>query len=159
MERDSYLEKVNTPIGIIYLLFQAQALTALTFTYPQKIHWKRTAVSEQAVDEIEKYFAGKIQVFSIQVQFLKGTMFQRKVWKTLSEVPYGETRTYKWIAEKICKPAGARAVGQALRLNPIPIILPCHRVVCSSKKLGGYSSGLEVKEFLLRLEKNKGFGD
>lgn len=150
-----FFDLINTQIGLIYLVFQEQILIALTYEYPLDVQWKRTVRSEQTINEIEEYLAGKIQTFSTHIRFLRGTMFQRKVWKALSMVPYGETRTYKWLAEKVGKPASARAVGQALRINPVPIIIPCHRIVCSNKKLGGYSSGIARKEFLLRLEKNK----
>ena len=80
----------------------------------------------------------------------------KKVWRELLNIPYGETRTYKEIAEKIGNPKGARAVGMANNKNPIPIIIPCHRVIGKNKKLVGYALGLDMKEFLLNLErKNK----
>ena len=75
-----------------------------------------------------------------------------KVWYALNEIPYGETKTYKWIAEKIGKPAAVRAVGQALSKNPIPIVVPCHRVIESDGSIGGYSSGVNVKKRLLEME-------
>lgn len=79
--------------------------------------------------------------------------FQREVLKVVSQIPWGETRSYKWVAEKINKPGATRAVGQALKKNPYPFIIPCHRVIKSDGSLGGYSSGLQYKKFLLDLEK------
>jgi len=81
-----------------------------------------------------------------------GTPFQQKVWKVLQTIPYGETRTYKWVAQKIGKPKAVRAVGQACGANPLPLIIPCHRVVASGNKLGGFSGGLRLKKKLLRRE-------
>ncbi len=84
---------------------------------------------------------------------LKYTPFQRKVWNAVKAIPYGETRSYKWVAKKIGNPKAARAVGQALKRNPLLIIIPCHRVICSDGKLGGFSQGLKKKRELLKLER------
>src|SRR4030043_1701346 len=83
---------------------------------------------------------------------MEGTEFERKVWLTLKEIPYGETRTYKWLAEKIGKPSAYRAVGKALSRNPLPIVLPCHRIIESDGTIGGYSSGIDIKRRLLEIE-------
>lgn len=83
---------------------------------------------------------------------VKGTPFQLAVWNAIKEIPYGETRTYKWIAEKIGRPGASRAVGAACGANPLPLVIPCHRVV-ASKGLGGFSPGLRLKKKLLRLER------
>ncbi|GAH65608.1 unnamed protein product, partial [marine sediment metagenome] len=80
------------------------------------------------------------------------TDFQRKVWETTRLIPYGETRSYAWVAEQIKQPRALRAVGQALGRNPLPIIVPCHRVVASNGKPGGFTGGIEVKKRLLHLE-------
>lgn len=84
--------------------------------------------------------------------FLSGTDFEKKVWLSLVEVPYGEMRTYKWLAERIGNPKAVRAVGRALGSNPIPIVLPCHRIIGSDGSLVGYTGGLDVKRRLLDLE-------
>lgn len=81
-----------------------------------------------------------------------GTPFQRKVWGALRQIPYGQTRSYAWVAQRIGKPKAARAVGAACGANPIPVIIPCHRVVASDGSLGGYTAGLAWKKKLLRLE-------
>lgn len=81
------------------------------------------------------------------------TLFERKVYKTILTIPLGEVRTYKWVAAKVGSPKASRAVGQALKNNPYPLIIPCHRVVACAGKLGGYSGGLKKKKLLLYLER------
>lgn len=83
----------------------------------------------------------------------KALTFQEKVWKAACEIPLGQTRSYAWIARRIGNPKAVRAVGQALKNNPYPVIVPCHRVVSSNGSLGGYARGKKKKELLLRLEK------
>lgn len=102
--------------------------------------------------ELKEYFAGKRKNFTIPC-VMQGTDFQKKVWRVLSEIPYGEVRTYKEIAVQTGNPKACRAVGMANHNNPIPIIIPCHRVVGSNGKLTGYAGGLEIKEKLLELER------
>jgi methylated-DNA-[protein]-cysteine S-methyltransferase len=156
VETEIFFDTTDTPVGALYLGFEAQALTALTFTPVNKTGQSRTSVSEHAIREIDAYFAGKLETFSIRIKFLSGTTFQKAVWNALASVPYGETQSYKWLAEKIGRyPASSRAIGQALKMNPIPIIVPCHRIVRSDHGLGGYSGGLARKEFLLQLESQK----
>lgn len=89
---------------------------------------------------------------TIRFGALPGTPFQRKVWRAISQIPYGETRTYQWIARKIGRPKAVRAVGQACKANPTPILVPCHRVVAIGGKLGGFSRGPRLKRQLLGLE-------
>lgn len=103
-------------------------------------------------EEILKYLDGELKEFTLPFNF-KGTAFQMKVWKALLDIPYGETRTYGDIANKIGSPRGYRAVGGALNKNPISIIVPCHRVIGSSGKLVGFGGGVDTKEKLLKLEK------
>jgi O-6-methylguanine DNA methyltransferase len=87
---------------------------------------------------------------------VKITSFAKKVYKAVLTIPLGKVRTYRWVAEKIGRPKSARAVGQALKKNPYTLIIPCHRVVASNNKLGGYSLGIKIKEALLALEKELG---
>jgi len=101
--------------------------------------------------EIKEYFNGKRTAFNVDYIF-QGTEFHRKVWTVIASIPYGETLTYGEIAEIIDKPNAARAVGNACGKNPIPVIVPCHRVLAANGKLGGYGGGLEVKRALLELE-------
>jgi methylated-DNA-[protein]-cysteine S-methyltransferase len=99
-----------------------------------------------------RYYNGHKVNFPDKLDLSDGTEFRRRVWEASRPIPYGETRSYGWVAEKIKQPEAARAVGQALGRNPLPIIVPCHRVLASGGGLGGFTSGLEMKKRLLRLE-------
>lgn len=102
---------------------------------------------------LERYFKGeKIDFDKIPISFIIGTDNEKKVWRELSKIPYGRTVTYSYIAEKIGMPYAQRFVGNAVGRNPIPIIIPCHRVVRKDGTLGGFSAGLHVKRYLLELE-------
>ncbi len=103
------------------------------------------------VEQLKEYFNGERKNFNIPLD-LRGTDFQKKVWKELLKIPYGETISYKILSERVHNPGAVRAVGSANGANPIPIIVPCHRVINSNGKLGGYSGGLNIKEKLLELE-------
>ena len=104
------------------------------------------------MQRLRAYFAGEQADFPDELALSRATTFQRKVWEITRLIPYGETRTYGWVAERIGKPKAARAVGQALSRNPLPIIVPCHRVIASDGKLGGFTGGLAMKRALLALE-------
>lgn len=108
---------------------------------------------EDTVSRLRSYFAGNPTDFTDTLDFSSATGFRQAVWKAARLIPYGETRSYIWIARNIGKPDAARAVGQALGDNPFPVIVPCHRVVSADGKLGGFSGGLEMKRYLLGLEK------
>lgn len=113
---------------------------------------KETALIKKTKQQLDEYFAGKRKEFDIPIK-LEGTDFQIKVWKELLKIPYGETYSYLDIAKRIGNPKASRAVGMANNKNKIIIIVPCHRVIGSNKKLVGYACGLDVKEKLLELEK------
>ena len=100
---------------------------------------------------LKEYLEGKRKEFDIEIN-PKGTDFQKMVWKELLKIPYGETRSYKDIAARVNNPKGSRAVGMANNKNPIPIIIPCHRVIGSNGNLTGYAGGVNIKEKLLRIE-------
>ncbi|MFX3631307.1 MAG: methylated-DNA--[protein]-cysteine S-methyltransferase [Candidatus Pristimantibacillus sp.] len=104
-----------------------------------------------ALTQLERYFQGELQQFDLELDML-GTPFQRKVWEALQHVPYGETCSYKQIAEAIGQPAAVRAVGGANNRNPVAIIVPCHRVIGANGAMVGYGGGLPIKTALLRLE-------
>jgi methylated-DNA-[protein]-cysteine S-methyltransferase len=106
-------------------------------------------------DEFQSYFAGKMVAFSGKIDISKATAFQQAVWTAARSIRYGEIQSYAWIARKIGKPRAPRAVGQALGRNPLPIIVPCHRILASDGSLGGFGGGLEMKQFLLTLEATK----
>lgn len=101
---------------------------------------------------LQAYFCGQMVNFAEPVDLSAASVFQRRVWEATRLIPYGETRSYRWVAGQIKQPAAARAVGQALGRNPLPILIPCHRVVTTSGKLGGYRGGWARKQYLLRLE-------
>jgi methylated-DNA-[protein]-cysteine S-methyltransferase len=109
-------------------------------------------LSDEAAKQLLEYFEGKRKDFSLPLD-PQGTAFQKKVWSALSEIPYGETRSYKDIAVRVGSPKGFRAVGGANHNNPISIIIPCHRVVAADGGLGGYGGGLQIKTLLLGLER------
>lgn len=110
-------------------------------------------MSELAAKELYEYFAGERKTFELPLE-PDGTEFQKKVWRALLEIPYGETRSYKDIAERLGNPKACRAVGGANNKNPIVIIIPCHRVIGANGDMVGYGCGLEMKHMLLDLEKD-----
>ena len=111
---------------------------------------------EDLVERLKLYFRGHRTPFPDDLDLSAGTPFQREAWQTTALIPFGETRSYLWIASQMGKPGAARAVGQALGNNPLAIIVPCHRVVASDGGLGGFGGGLEMKQSLLRLEASSG---
>lgn len=104
------------------------------------------------VRQVAEYFEGRRQKFDFEIDFLEGTEFQRRVWRALYSIPYGQVRSYKWVAQTIGSGHGYRAVGAGCGANPVAIIVPCHRVVAHNGKLGGFGYGLEMKQRLLQLE-------
>jgi methylated-DNA-[protein]-cysteine S-methyltransferase len=104
------------------------------------------------MERLVAYFAGHRVDFPDRLDLSAVTAFRRKVWMATRLIPYGETRSYTWVAQQVEKPKAVRAVGQALGSNPLPVIIPCHRVLASNGELGGFSGGLEMKRFLLHLE-------
>jgi len=108
--------------------------------------------NKEVLSQLEKYLAGELKRFDCSLD-LRGTPFQRKVWAALAEIPYGQTRSYKEIAEAIGHPKAFRAVGSANGSNSVPLILPCHRVIESNGGLGGFGHGLKAKNQLLDFEK------
>lgn len=151
-DHTEHYDTLQSPIGMLYLIIDPPALVGISFEQPLGIILKQSKFSAMAKRELEEYFASARTEFSIKTRFAEGTDFEREVWRALLEVPYGETRTYKWIAEKIGKTHACRAVGNALGKNPIPIIYPCHRIIESDGSIGGYSSGIDIKRRLLEIE-------
>jgi len=105
-------------------------------------------------DRIRRYFDGEAVDFADKLDLAGTTRFQQNVWVTVRSIPRGETRSYGWVANQIGLPKAARAVGQALGRNPVPIVVPCHRVIGSDGKPGGFGGGVEIKNFLLQLEQS-----
>jgi methylated-DNA-[protein]-cysteine S-methyltransferase len=106
------------------------------------------------VERLQAYYSGKKVEFLDELDLSEATPFRREVWRTARQIPYGETRSYGWVAERMGKPKASRAVGQALGRNPLPVVVPCHRVVAGGGGLGGFTGGLEMKKYLLDLEKS-----
>jgi methylated-DNA-[protein]-cysteine S-methyltransferase len=144
-----FYDVFESPVGRLFLLFSGKNLAGVSFEKPD---YRRGEAPESFKKELNNYFEGKSEDFKQGAVFLEGTDFEKKVWLALKEVPYGETRSYKWLAEKIGSPKANRAVGQALGRNPIPIVLPCHRIIESDGSIGGYSSGVDIKRRLLEIE-------
>jgi methylated-DNA-[protein]-cysteine S-methyltransferase len=109
-------------------------------------------MARSVAHELDEYFQGLRRDFTVDLDLDEGTDFQRQVWEELRRIPYGETRSYGEVAAAVGVPKGARAVGSSNKRNPVPIIVPCHRVIKSDGGLGGYDSGLDVKRKLLELE-------
>ena len=115
-------------------------------------HLKETPLIRECFNQLKEYFQGTRREFTIPIE-AEGSEFQKKVWKALLDIPYGQTRTYKEIAIAIGNEKACRAVGMANNRNPISIIIPCHRVIGANGKLVGYGGGLDIKEKLLNIEK------
>lgn len=106
-----------------------------------------------AVELLNSYFAGERVKFEIPLDWVGYTGFQKSVWSATARIPYGETRTYAWVAEAAGSPNASRAAGSALGSNPLPVIIPCHRVIRADGGMGGFGMGMNVKEMLLELER------
>ena len=152
-----YYTRITSPLGP---LLAAGTGTALHYLYfPQgpkaqtaKPDWQEDPGPFRALaDQLESYFAKERRSFDLPLVPL-GTEFQRQVWDYLAGIPYGETRTYGAIARELQKPGASRAVGLANGANPLPILLPCHRVIGADGTLTGFGGGMAAKEYLLRLE-------
>jgi methylated-DNA-[protein]-cysteine S-methyltransferase len=145
----------ESPIGKLTLASNGEAITQVEFEqsrYPLPAHPRGDdKILKQARKELDAYFAGKLKAFTVPVA-PEGTAFQKSAWKALQKIPYGATRSYGQQAKVIGKPAAVRAVGAANGRNPIPVIIPCHRVIGSNGSLTGFGGGMERKQFLLDLE-------
>lgn len=158
-------QQISSPIGQIYLVADNRKLISITFA----CNWERTMetwtditlegndVIQQTQTQLGEYFALERTEFDLPITF-SGTEFQQQTWRALLSIPYGETRSYSEQAQLIGNPKAVRAVGRINGLNPIPIVVPCHRVIGKSGKLTGYAGGLDIKRFLLRLEGNEVVG-
>ena len=143
---------IPTKLGPLGLTFSDRGVTGVIFRRQPATSRKLPAFVRAAARQLQQFAAGKPVRFTVPLDLAAGTTFQQAVWQTLQKIPRGETRTYAWVAAQIGKPNAARAVGGACGANPVPLIVPCHRVVASDGSLGGFSLGLPLKRRLLDLE-------
>lgn len=143
----------HSPIGWLKLVASDHALTAIRYldNKPDQMHTPQHPVFEQTTNQLARYFNKDLKHFTIPLS-PKGTAFQKNVWLELLNIPFGTTITYGKLAKRMGDPNKVRAVGRANGKNPIPIIIPCHRVIGSDQKLVGYAGGIERKRFLLEHE-------
>ena len=154
-----FYSRMPSPAGPLLLGASETALVILEFDrglpeciYGQPIRWEESpSRTAETRTQMEEYFAGRRKQFTMPLD-LRGTEFRKRCWEELLRIAYGETRTYGEVARAVGSPAGFRAVGQANHYNPIAIIVPCHRVLQTGKRLGGYGGGLPIKALLLKLE-------
>lgn len=146
-----------SPIGDLTLVADGEGLCAVIFgTDGRPLGGAVTDPTlRAAVTQLTEYFAGRRTTFTVPLS-LAGTAFERRVWQALTTIAHGDTRTYGEIAAQVGQPGAARAVGLANNHNPVPIIVPCHRVIGAGRKLVGYGGGLDRKKFLLHLEAKVG---
>ena len=157
-----YFQYLPSPVGRLQLVANNDALLAVLWDAESEYHVRFGEMIEDATHpillkvkrQLKEYFEGQRKTFDLPLAF-QGTEFQIKVWHALLTIPYGETRSYKQIAEQIGNVKAVRAVGAANGRNPISIITPCHRVIGAGGKLVGFTGGLDRKEILLNIEKNK----
>ena len=151
--------EMKSPVGPVYIVagdkglqgiyWQKQPVKCVENLDPKKVEDKFII---KAVKQLKEYFAGKRKEFDMDLNF-SGTIFQNRVWKALSEIPFGKTVAYKDIAQRIKNPKAVRAVGTANGKNPFCIIVPCHRVIAADGSIGGYGGGISVKRQLLEIER------
>lgn len=150
----------HSPLGTLLLLATDQALCGLWFADQSGIPaWAQQApespdhpVLRETQAQLAAYFAGQRQGFSLPLQVLEGTPFQREVWQALAHIPFGHTVSYGQLAAQLGRPRAVRALGGAVGRNPLGIVLPCHRVLGAQGQLTGYTGGIERKTTLLQLE-------
>jgi O-6-methylguanine DNA methyltransferase len=154
-----YFSRMDSPVGPLLLAMSDGGLAMLAFGHElperlagEKIDWQQSPEAcANAWQQLEEYFVGRRHEFTVALD-LRGTDFQKDCWEELRRIPYGETRSYAEVARAVGRATAYRAVGQSNHHNPVPIVVPCHRVLAGGKALGGYGGGLTTKAFLLRLE-------
>jgi len=164
-----YCSVVESPIGLLGLAATERGLCEIRTGVANPEEFFRSleinratpprredAVFQTINRQLSEYFRGRLREFSVALDLREGTAFQQQVWRTLRTIPFGRTRSYSWLAQRVGNPQARRAVGQANGKNPLPIVIPCHRVIRASGDLGGYSGGTDLKRFLLDLEQRNG---
>lgn len=151
----NYAYSFEFEIGKLWICTDKKSLLEISFRdslVTKNYEIKASDLILEVKKQLEEYFSGKRQTFDLLLN-PQGTEFQKKVWQCLTKIPYGETACYKDIAAAVGNPKASRAVGMANNKNPIPIIIPCHRVIGKNGKLVGYAGGLDIKRKLLKYEK------
>jgi methylated-DNA-[protein]-cysteine S-methyltransferase len=152
--------QISSPLGPLLLAGNDSGLRHIMFTGEVQFAsldpaWREDATPlTETIRQLQAYFAGSLETFNLPLA-PKGTPFQMEVWQRLRDIPYGQTISYGELARRIGNPKASRAVGLANGSNPIPIVIPCHRVIGSNGKLTGYGGGLPIKEKLLALERHQ----
>ena len=156
---------LETPVGTLLIAGDDSAVLRIAFPIRGKAANTETSWVEsprgpvaEAVRQLREYFAGKRTGFDLPLA-PQGTEFQRSVWRQLQEIPYGETISYGELARRVGNPKASRAVGSANGANPLPIVIPCHRVIAANGTLGGFGGGLPTKQVLLALEQATSIGN
>jgi methylated-DNA-[protein]-cysteine S-methyltransferase len=146
---------LNAPFGNIEIVANELALKRINFLKSKKNRvqddLKKSKILNITLKQLKEYFSGKREEFDLPL-FVNGTILQQNVWKEILNIPYGNTSTYKNISKNIKNPKACRAVGNAVGKNPIPIVIPCHRVIHSDGDIKGFSGGDHIKRFLLKQE-------
>ena len=149
-----YHASIVSPIGPLRIRAMEKGICAVDFAdHPVKNSVDAPKFLTDAIGQLEEYFAGSRRAFTDLPLLVAATDFQEAVWDALANIPYGTVRTYGQLAALVDRPGGAQAIGQALTRNPIPIIVPCHRIIPSTGETGGYAGGAERKAWLLQMEK------
>ncbi|MGD1933109.1 MAG: methylated-DNA--[protein]-cysteine S-methyltransferase [Candidatus Phaeomarinobacter sp.] len=157
LKRDLFYTYIPSPLGDLLVGGDGDTLHLISFPTGAKTmrhadHWQRNdKMFKDVATQLNAYFAGELKEFDLPLT-LDGTEFQNQIWKNLATIPYGETASYGDMAKKAGRPKASRAVGAANGANPLPIVLPCHRVIGSTGDLTGFGGGMEAKKFLLGLE-------
>lgn len=141
---------IDSKIGNIYVVSSDNKIVSISFSNPL-VPLKESTTLHSCVNQIQAFLSGALTNFNLPIK-TEGTDFQKKVWEELLKIPFGELTTYSKIANKLCLKNGSRTVGNAISKNPLPILIPCHRVVGKSGNLTGYLGGIDKKRFLLKLE-------
>ena len=146
-----YYGYYKSPIGNLRIVVGERSLVVLDFNEDEKKESDEHRYINEVKKQLDEYFKGTRKLFDLNIK-INGTDFQNKVWNELTKIPYGETISYKELATRIGNDKACRAVGNANNKNKISIVIPCHRVVGSNKKLVGYAGGLDKKEWLINHE-------
>ena len=152
MVNDMFYSTMESPIGTLYLIGTKDYLCQIKIHCPKEITRQDLPLFQEAQRQLKEYFSGKRKVFQLPI-FFQGTPFQEKVWRSLLNIPYGTTKSYQEIARDIGNEKPVRAVGGAVHRNPLPLILPCHRVIGKNGSLVGFGLGLSTKKWLLEHER------